>query len=41
MVKNYAQKPCEQEKTGRPTLIGSNFASFNENFYTKVTTVYH
>jgi len=33
--------PCEQEKTGRPTLIGSNFASFNENFYTKVTTVYH
>ena len=33
--------PCEQEKTRRPTLLGCNFASFNENFYTKVTTVYH
>ncbi len=33
--------PCEQEKTERPVLLGSNFVSFNQNFYTKVTTVYH
>jgi len=32
---------CGQEKTERPTLLGSNFVSFNQNFYTIMTTVYH
>ena len=33
--------PCEQEKTRRPILMGSNFMLFDENFYTKMTTMYH
>ena len=38
----FSRSPsCEQEKTERLTLLGCNFAAFNENFYTKVTTVYH
>jgi len=37
----FSRSPsCEQEKTRRPTLLGCNFASFNENFYTIMTTVY-
>ena len=38
----FSRSPsCEQEKTERLTLLGSNFVLFNQNFYTKVTTVYH
>jgi len=38
----FSRSPsCEQEKTRRPTLLGCNFASFNENFYTLLTTSYH
>ena len=33
--------PCEQEKTERPTLLGCNYALFDQNFYTKMTTTYH
>ena len=32
---------CGQEKTERPALLGTNFVSFNQNFYTKMTTTYH
>jgi len=38
----FSRSPsCEQEKTRRPTLLGSNFMLFDENFYTKMTTSYH
>jgi len=33
--------PCEQEKTRRPILMGSNFMLFDKNFYTELTTSYH
>ena len=33
--------PCEQEKTRRPILMGSNFMPFDQNFYTILTTSYH
>ena len=34
-------QPCEQEKTRRPILMGSNFMLFDKNFYTELTTSYH
>ena len=38
----FSRSPsCEQEKTRRPILMGSNFILFDQNFYTKMTTTYH
>jgi len=38
----FSRSPsCEQEKTRRPILMGSNFMLFDQNFYTNMTTTYH
>ncbi len=37
----FSRSPsCEQEKTRRPILMGSNFMLFDKNFYTELTTSY-
>ena len=37
----FSRSPsCEQEKTRRPTLLGSNFTLFDKNFYTELTITY-
>jgi len=34
----FSRSPsCEQEKMWRPTLLGSNYAQFDQNFYTKLS----
>ena len=38
----FSRSPsCEQEKTERPTLLGSNFMLIDKNFYTELTITYH
>ncbi len=38
----FSRSPeSEQEKMRRPTLIGSNFMLFDQNFYTNMTITYH
>ncbi len=36
----FSSPLCEEEKMRRPTLLGSNFMLFDQNFYTNVTTTY-